>query len=73
MKLNTPGVSFVTTGQRKQSCNRSGQRSRQIILSVEESVIKYKQKKIRQQMKNNTKSNQGFGYTYKPFQFNLNK
>ena len=49
------------------------QRSRQIILSVEERVIKYKQKKIRQQMKNNTKSNQGFGYTYKPFQFNLNK
>ena len=43
------------------------------ILSVEERVIKYKQKKIRQQMKNNTKSNQGFGYTYKPFQFNLNK
>ena len=49
------------------------QRSRQIILSVEERVIKYKQKKIRQQMKNNAKSNQGFGYTYKPFQFNLNK
>ena len=49
------------------------QRSRQIVLSVEERVIKYKQKKIRQQMKNNTKSNQGFGYTYKPFQFNLNK
>jgi hypothetical protein len=45
----------------------------QTILSVEEKVIKYKQKKIRQQMKNNTKSNQGFGYTYKPFQFNLNK
>ena len=45
----------------------------QTILSVEERVIKYKQKKIRQQMKNNTKSNQGFGYTYKPFQFNLNK
>ena len=45
----------------------------QTILSVEESVIKYKQKKILQQMKNNTKSYQGFGYTYKPFQFNLNK
>jgi len=43
------------------------------ILPVEESVIKYKQKKIREQMRNNTKSHQGFGYTYKPFQFNLNK
>ena len=73
MKLNTPGVSFVTAGQRKQSCNRSGQRSRQIILSTEESVINYKQKKIREQMRNNTKSHQGFGYTYKPLQFNLNK
>ena len=43
------------------------------ILSVEERVIKYKQKKTQQQRKNNTKSYQGFGYTYKPFQFNLNK
>ena len=45
----------------------------QTILSVEESVINYKQKKIREQMRNNTKSHQGFGYTYKPLQFNLNK
>ena len=45
----------------------------QTILSVEESVINYKQKKIREQMRNNTKSYQGFGYTYKPLQFNLNK
>ena len=43
------------------------------ILSVEERVIKYKQKKTQQQIKNNTKSYQGFGYTYKPFQSNLNK
>lgn len=43
------------------------------ILPVEERVINYKQKKIREQMRNNTKSHQGFGYTYKPFQFNLNK
>ena len=43
------------------------------ILSVEEKVIKHKQKKTQQQMKNNTKSNQGFGYTYKPLQLNLNK
>ena len=49
------------------------QGSRQTVLSVEEKVIKYKQKKTQQQMKNNTKSYQGFGYTYKPFQFNLNK
>ena len=52
--------------------NLSGEKNEN-ILSTEESVIKYKQKKIRQQMKNNTKSYQGFGYTYKPFQFNLNK
>ena len=44
-----------------------------IILSTEESVINYKQKKMREQMRNNTKSHQGFGYTYKPLQFNLNK
>ena len=45
----------------------------QVILPVEERIIKYKQKKTQQQMKNNTKSNQGFGYTYKPLQLNLNK
>ena len=45
----------------------------QTILPVEERVIKYKQKKTQQQIKNNTKSYQGFGYTYKPFQPNLNK
>ncbi len=45
----------------------------QSILPVEERIIKYKQKKTQQQMKNNTKSNQGFGYTYKPLQLNLNK
>ena len=67
MKLSKFGISF------KSSYDKRSERSRQIILSVEERVIKYKQKKIRQQMKNNTKSNQGFGYTYKPFQFNLNK
>jgi hypothetical protein len=42
----------------------------QVILSVEERVIKHKQKKTQQQTKNNTKSYQGFGYTYKPFQLN---
>jgi hypothetical protein len=73
MKLNTPGVSFITTGQRKKSCNKSGQRSRQIIPSTEERIINYKLKNIRQQVRNNTKSHQGFGYTYKPLQFNLNK
>ena len=52
--------------------NLSGEKNEN-ILPVEESVIKYKQKKIREQMRNNTKSHQGFGYTYKPFQFNLNK
>lgn len=57
----TSGAAFMNQG------------SRQTILPVEERAIKYKQKKIRQQMKNNTKSYQGFGYTYKPFQFNLNK
>ena len=29
----------------------------------------YKQKKLRQQLKNNRKSTQGFGYEYKPIQF----
>ena len=67
------GTSFMNILQRKQSCSKLSQRSRQTILPVEERVIKYKQKKTQQQMKNNTKSYQGFGYTYKPFQFNLNK
>ena len=44
-----------------------------IILSTEERIINYKLKNIRQQVRNNTKSHQGFGYTYKPLQFNLNK
>ena len=57
--------------QRKQSCSKLSIAT--TVLSVEERVIKYKQKKTQQQMKNNTKSYQGFGYTYKPFQFNLNK
>jgi len=70
MKLNTPGVSFVNTLQRKKSCCKLSQRSRQTILSVEEKIIKYKQEKTQQQTKNNTKSYQGFGYTYKPFQLN---
>ena len=52
--------------------NLSGEKNEN-ILSTDESVIKYKQKKIREQMRNNTKSHQGFGYTYKPLQFNLNK
>ena len=52
--------------------NLSGEKNENII-STEERVINYKQKKIREQMRNNTKSHQGFGYTYKPFQFNLNK
>ena len=67
------GTSFMNILQRKQSCSKLSQRSRQTVLSVEERVIKYKQKKTQQQRKNNTKSYQGFGYTYKPFQFNLNK
>jgi hypothetical protein len=41
--------------------------------TIEEKIIKHKQKKTQQQAKNNTKSYQGFGYTYKPFQSNLNK
>jgi len=53
--------------------NRSLNEKDQVILPVEERIIKYKQKKTQQQMKNNTKSNQGFGYTYKPLQLNLNK
>ena len=52
--------------------NLSGEKNENII-STEERVINYKQKKIREQMRNNTKSHQGFGYTYKPLQFNLNK
>ncbi len=53
--------------------NRPLNEKDQSILPVEERIIKYKQKKTQQQMKNNTKSNQGFGYTYKPLQINLNK
>jgi hypothetical protein len=53
--------------------NRPLNEKDQSILPVEERIIKYKQKKTQQQMKNNTKSNQGFGYTYKPLQLNLNK
>ncbi len=53
--------------------NRSLNEKDQSILPVEERIIKYKQKKTQQQMQNNTKSNQGFGYTYKPLQLNLNK
>ena len=53
--------------------NRPLNEKDQVILPVEERIIKYKQKKTQQQMKNNTKSNQGFGYTYKPLQLNLNK
>jgi len=64
---------FVNINQRKQSCSKLSERSKQSILPVEERIIKYKQKKTQQQMKNNTKSNQGFGYTYKPLQLNLNK
>jgi len=67
MKLSKFGASF------KSSYDKRSERSRQTILSVEERVIKYKQKKTHQQAKNNTKSYQGFGYTYKPFQSNLNK
>ena len=63
----TFGASF------KNSYDKRSQRLRQTILPVEERVIKYKQKKTQQQIKNNTKSYQGFGYTYKPFQPNLNK
>ena len=73
MKLTTFGASFMKIRQRRQSCCEPSQRSRQTILPVEERVIKYKQKKTQQQIKNNTKSYQGFGYTYKPFQSNLNK
>ena len=65
------GTSFMNILQRKQSCSKLSTET--TILPVEERVIKYKQKKTQQQMKNNTKSYQGFGYTYKPFQFNLNK
>ena len=64
---------FVNINQRKQSCSELSERSKQSILPVEERIIKYKQKKTQQQMKNNTKSNQGFGYTYKPLKLNLNK
>jgi hypothetical protein len=64
---------FVNINQRKQSCSELSERSKQSILPVEERIIKYKQKKTQQQMQNNTKSNQGFGYTYKPLQLNLNK
>jgi hypothetical protein len=53
--------------------NQSLNEKDQSILPVEERIIKYKQKKTQQQMKNNTKSNQRFGYTYKPLQINLNK
>jgi len=31
--------------------------------------LEYKRKKLRQQSKNNQKSFQGFGYDYKPIQF----
>jgi hypothetical protein len=55
------------------ACRQFHNTSDQVILPVEERIIKYKQKKTQQQMKNNTKSNQGFGYTYKPLQLNLNK
>ena len=64
-------TSFMNILQRKQSCSKLSIAT--TVLSVEEKVIKYKQKKTQQQRKNNTKSYQGFGYTYKPFQFNLNK
>ena len=64
MKLSKFGTSF------KSSYDKRSESSRQTILSVEEKIIKYKQEKTQQQTKNNTKSYQGFGYTYKPFQLN---
>jgi len=66
MSINSSLLRLVPNGQGDNKKN-------QVILSVEERVIKYKQKKTQQQRKNNTKSYQGFGYTYKPFQLNLNK
>ncbi len=48
-------------------------KTNQVILSDEERIVNYKLKKIKKQIQNNAKSHKGFGYTYKPFQFNLNK
>ena len=63
MSINSSLLRLVPNGQGDNKKN-------QVILSVEERVIKYKQKKTQQQTKNNTKSYQGFGYTYNPFQLN---
>jgi len=36
---------------------------------IEEKKAEYKRKKLREIVKNNTKSQLGFGYEYKPIQF----
>lgn len=36
---------------------------------IEEKKEEYKRKKLREIVKNNAKSNRGFGYEYKPIQF----
>jgi hypothetical protein len=36
---------------------------------IEQKKEKYRQKKLREIVKNNAKSNRGFGYEYKPIQF----
>ena len=46
-------------------------KTNQVILSDEERIVNYKLKKIKKQIQNNAKSHKGFGYEYKPFQFNL--
>ena len=48
-------------------------KTNQVILSDEERIVNYKLKKIKKQIQNNAKSHKGFGYEYKPFQFNLDK
>jgi hypothetical protein len=36
---------------------------------IEQKKEKHRQKKLREIVKNNAKSNRGFGYEYKPIQF----
>ena len=35
--------------------------------------LEYRRKKLREQSRKNAKSQQGFGYEYKPLQFNFNE
>jgi len=36
---------------------------------IDQKKQEYKARKLRERVRNNTKSQQGFGYTYKPIQF----